>query len=157
MRVSVVGLGPGPREWITPAAEARLRLPNARVFARTRLFPGLPELLRGVAWSSFDDIYESAPTLNEVHETIAARLLAAGDEVVLAVPGDGVLGEAVLNHLHASGATIDVIPGVPLGSGALAAAALEAPDGAQFVEATSLGGYGIDLLIELNPRWPAVI
>ena len=32
-----------------------------------------------------------------------------------------------------------------------------AADGAQVVEATSLGGSGIDLLVELNPRWPAVV
>src|SRR5262249_38095200 len=35
--------------------------------------------------------------------------------------------------------------------------ALDASVGAQLVEATALGGAGIDLLIELNPRWPAVV
>jgi tetrapyrrole methylase family protein / MazG family protein len=156
MRLSVVGLGPGPREWITPAAASRLKMPDARVFARTRFFPSLSDLLAGVAWSSFDDVYESAAALEEVNARIAAELLAAGEEVVLAVPGDGVLGEALLSRLQLE-ATIDVIPGIPLGSGALAASGIAAPDGAQFVEATSLGGSGIDLLIELNPRWPAVV
>jgi tetrapyrrole methylase family protein/MazG family protein len=87
---------------------------------------------------------------------MAERLLGAGDDVVLAVPGDGILGEGVLETLRGNGATIDVIPGVPLGVSALAAATLPSPDGAQIVEATALGGTGIDLFVELNPRWPAV-
>src|SRR5207253_440343 len=75
----------------------------------------------------------------------------------LAVPGDGILGEAVLRRLRDAGARVEVVPGVPLGVSALAAAAMPAVDGAQMVEATSLGGSGIDLLVELNPRWPAVV
>src|SRR5689334_8263711 len=58
MRVTVVGLGPGPRDWITPAALARLRAPGAHVFARTRLFPALAEILAGSTWQSLDDVYE---------------------------------------------------------------------------------------------------
>jgi tetrapyrrole methylase family protein/MazG family protein len=144
-------------DWITPAALARLQTPDARVFVRTRFFPGLAGLLEGVVWTSFDEVYESASTLAEVDTTIAERLLTAGDDVVFAVPGDGVLGEAIHSRLLDSGASVDVVPGVSLGTGALAAARLPASDGAQFVEATSLGGSGIDLLIELNPRWPAVV
>jgi tetrapyrrole methylase family protein/MazG family protein len=145
-------------DWVTPAAVARLTLPKARVFVRTRFFPGLDVLLDGVSWSSFDDVYDAAASLADVQSEIASRLLAAaGEEVVLGVPGDGVLGEALLARLREGGASVDVVPGVPLGGAALAAAGLATPDGAQFVEATSLGGSGIELLIELNPRWPAVV
>jgi tetrapyrrole methylase family protein/MazG family protein len=157
MRISLVGLGPGPREWISPAAIARFHAPGATVFARTRFFPGLAEILDGLQWQSFDAVYDTAESLHDVNDTIAERLLAAGDEVVLAVPGDGVLGEAALGRLLNAGANVDVVPGVPLGTGALAATGIAASDGAQLVEATSLGGTGIDLLIELNPRWPAVV
>src|SRR5438105_3754225 len=157
VRVSIVGLGPGPFELVTPAATARLYAPGVAVFARTRFFPGLDELLSGLAWESFDDVYEPAPSLEAVSDAIVDRLLSAGGDVVLAVPGDGVLGEAVLSRLQDGGAELEIVPGVPLGIGALAAAQLPAADGAQIVEATSLGGSGIDLLIELNPRWPAVV
>jgi tetrapyrrole methylase family protein/MazG family protein len=159
MRVSVVGLGPGRLDWITPAARAKLHAPGARVFVRTSFIPGLAELLDGVAWESFDTVYDTSDSLDEVQAAILARLLSAGDEVVLAVPGDGVLGEAILSGLFSSGTTVEVevVPGMPLGAGALAVAGLAAGDGAQVVEATSLGGSGLDLLIELNPRWPAVV
>ena len=157
MRVSVVGLGPGPSEWITQAALARLRLPGARVFARTRLFPNLDRLLDRLSWESFDELYESAESLEEVTRVMVARLLSAGDEVVLAVPGDGLVGEAVVDRLRAGGAEVEVVPGVPLGVSALARSGLAAADGAQLVEAASLGGSGVELRIELNPRWPAVV
>src|SRR5437588_10897869 len=99
MRVTVVGLGPGPREWITPAALARLHTPGARVFARTRFFPDLERILDGLVWESFDALYETAASLDEVNALMATRLLSAGEHAVLAVPGDGTLGEAVLSRL----------------------------------------------------------
>jgi tetrapyrrole methylase family protein / MazG family protein len=157
VRISVVGLGPGPADWVTPAAMARLRLAGARVFVRTRFFPGLEKLLAGISWESFDALYEQAASLTDVSQAMAERLLASGNDVVLAVPGDGTLGEAVLGYLRQRGATLEVVPGIPLGVPAVAAAGMPAADGAQIVEATSLGGSGIDLLIELNPRWPAVV
>jgi len=136
---------------------ARLHLPGARVFLRTRLFPGIQKLLEGVVWESFDALYEQAESLRDVSRMMAERLISSGDEVVLAVPGDGTLGEAVLSRLREGRAVVEVVPGIALGVAALAAAGLAAAGGAQIVEATSLGGSGIDLLIELNPGWPAVV
>jgi len=157
MRVSVVGLGPGPLTWITGAAMDRLRTPGARVFVRTRFFPNIDQVLADLSWESFDELYETSASLDEVNRRMADGLLASGDDVVLAVPGDGTLGEALLERLRDAGAHVEVVPGVPLGVAALAATAVPASDGVQVVEATALGGSSIDLLIELNPRWPAVV
>ena len=172
MRISVVGLGPGPAHWVTAAARARLHAPGARVFLRTRYLPEIDQLLGDVAWDSFDQVYEHADTLAEVETRIVDQLLAAlsspaplasatptasAPAVVFAVPGDGTLGESLLDRLRSAGVTVEVIPGVPLGTAALAAAGLDASVGAQLVEATALGGSGIDLAVELNPRWPAVV
>jgi tetrapyrrole methylase family protein / MazG family protein len=162
MRLSVVGLGPGPAEWVAPAALARLRAPGARVFVRTALHPAVPRVLDGLEYTSFDALYEHSPTLAEVHAQIVDQVLAGGgedhhQEVVLAVPGDGLLGESVLEQLQAAGVQLSVVPGVPLGIGALAAAGLPATEGAQVVEVSALGGQGIDLQVELNPRWSAVV
>jgi len=151
--VTVIGLGPGPAELLTLAAQRWLTQTAVPVFARTRLHPAL----EGVACVGLDSVYESAPTLGEVDGLLVARLLASGGDVVLAVPGDGVLGESILSGLRAAGASVGVVAGVPLGIGALAAAGIEVSDGVQCVEATALGGSGVSLLIELNPRWPAVV
>ncbi len=153
MRVTVVGLGPGPSSLLTVAALEAAR--GTRVVARTRFHPALSAL--DAEFESLDEVYDRATSLADVEAGLVERLLATGDDVVLAVPGDGVLGESVLQRLRSAGAVIDVVPGVPLGVGALAAAGLDATDGAQLVEAAALGGAGIDLHIELNPRWPAVV
>ena len=64
-----------PPAWITPAAIDRLHTPGARVFARTRYFPDIERLLEGLAWESFDEIYDVAPSLEEVNRAIAERLI----------------------------------------------------------------------------------
>src|SRR5918912_70398 len=136
MRVTVVGLGPGPAEWVSPAARARLLTPSARVFVRTAVHPAVPELLQGVAFESFDALYEHEPTVETVHAAIAERLLASGDaggDVALAVPGDGALGEGVLERLRSGGAELAIVPAAVVSPGS--------------------GGRPI----ELNPHWPAVV
>jgi len=153
VRVTVVGLGPGPADLLTVAAAHWLRQAEVPVLARTRFHPALASL----PIASLDDVYERAATLDEVDALLVERLLAVGRDVVLAVPGDGLLGESVLGGLRAAGATVEVVPGVPLAIGALTCAGIDTPDGLQAVEATSLGGAGIELKIELNPRWPAVV
>jgi tetrapyrrole methylase family protein/MazG family protein len=151
MRVTVVGLGPGPADLLTGAAVRALQ--QSRVVARTRLHPALDAL----DVESLDDVYDQAVSLADVETGLVERLLGAAGDVVLAVPGDGLLGESVVQRLRDEGAQVDVVPGVPLGVGALAAAGVDATDGAQIVEATSLGGAGTGLHIELNPRWPGVV
>jgi tetrapyrrole methylase family protein / MazG family protein len=153
VRVTVVGLGPGPADLLTSAALRLLQQPDRPIFARTRFHPALA----GFAFTSLDAVYDQAASLADVEQTLVSRLLDAGDDIVLAVPGDGVLGESVLGRLREAGATVEVVPGVALAIGALAGVGLSASDGVQAVEATSLGGAGIELQIELNPRWPAVV
>jgi tetrapyrrole methylase family protein / MazG family protein len=159
-RLTVVGLGPGPSAWLTAAAVEALRQPGARVFARTALHPALAELELLDAVESFDPLYEQMADLASLHAEIARRLEAAalaGGPVVLAVPGDGLLGEELLARLQQTGVDLAIVPGVPLATGALAAAGVVSVQGAQVVEASALGGTGIDLEVELNPRWLAVV
>ena len=96
-RVVVVGLGPGGRDLLLPAARsAILAAPPERRFVRTVRHPAVAELAaEGVEFRSCDDIYESATRPGEVYETIAARLEAAAGEgdVCFAVPGSPAVGE----------------------------------------------------------------
>ncbi len=158
--VTVVGLGPGPADWVTAEARETLRLLGARVFVRTALHPAIPSVLQGVAYESFDGLYERAPDLDGVYAEMEARLTASADEgqvTVLAVPGDGEVGEAIVGWLRRGDVRVRVVPGVPLASGALAAAGLSAVEGMQAVDAAALGGSGVDLKVELNPLWTAVV
>jgi tetrapyrrole methylase family protein/MazG family protein len=161
MPLTVVGLGPGPAGWLTRDGEAALRQPNARVFARTRLHPALDALSDHVRIDSFDALYASAATLDAVYDEMSARLVAeleAGARpVILAVPGDGVVGEELLVRLHAADVRLAIVPGVPITPAVLAAVDQPLVAGVQTVEASALGGSGIELQIELNPHWPAVV
>jgi len=158
--LTIVGLGPGPAEWVTAGAVAVLRRPGARVFVRTALHPAVTALLGGLPYESFDAAYEAAADFPSLQQEIAGRLLRARDaglDVVLAVPGDGVVGEALVAELGRQKQLFMVLPGVPLGLGALAAAGIPASDGLQTVDALALGGTGMDLGVELNPRWLALV
>jgi tetrapyrrole methylase family protein/MazG family protein len=160
MAVVVVGLGPGPIEWVTPAAASALRMPGARIFVRTALHPAVEQVLAGIPYEPCDPLYEYASTLEAVHAAIAARLLEAassGRDVVFAVPGDGTQGDAVVGHLVERGVEVRTVPGVGMGAAAAAAAGLPSPEGLQTVEATMLGGSGVNRGVELNPLWPAVV
>jgi tetrapyrrole methylase family protein/MazG family protein len=161
MPLTVVGLGPGPAGWLTRDAEAALRQPNARVFARTLLHPALDAMADQVQIESFDELYASAPTLDAVYDEMATRLiveLEAGDgPMILAVPGDGVLGEELLVRLRLAHISLSIVPGVPIAPAVLAAVDQPLVAGVQTVEASALGGSGVDLQIEPNPRWPAVV
>ena len=74
MKLTVVGLGPGPAEWLTEAARARLTAPGARIFARTRMHPALT----GVEFESFDTLYDQSDSIAEVEASMVARLLGEG-------------------------------------------------------------------------------
>src|SRR5437867_3492122 len=69
LRLIVVGLGPGPAEWVGAAAVSALRPPAGHVFARTRFHPALDAL--GVDCETFDDLYDAAASLPEVEKTMA--------------------------------------------------------------------------------------
>jgi tetrapyrrole methylase family protein/MazG family protein len=159
----VVGLGPGPDSWLTTAALEALHRPRARVFARTALHPALARLSHELPAESFDELYAAADDLDSVYAAMSERLLAAltdsgsDSPVVLAVPGDGALGEELLGRLRSAGVELAIVPGVPLAIGVLAAAGVAPVPGVQAVDAAALGGSGIELGVELNPRWYAVV
>lgn len=153
--LTVVGLGPGPSAWLTQAGSAALRAEGVRVLARTRLHPAL----EGVPYESFDELYAAADELDGLFSLIADRLgeAAATADVVYAVPGDGVLAEGVVAALRERDLRATVLPGVSDGLAALAASGFTAVDGAQSVDALSVGGSSVLHRVELNPRWVAAV
>jgi tetrapyrrole methylase family protein/MazG family protein len=112
-KVVVVGLGPAGPELATAAAiEAIDRVPPARRFVRTTRHPSA-SLMDGAV--SFDAVYESASTMDEVYATIVERLVAAvgdgGGDVVYAVPGSPAVAERTVELLVARGdVDVSVLP-----------------------------------------------
>ncbi|MGH9128045.1 MAG: MazG family protein, partial [Acidimicrobiales bacterium] len=95
----VVGLGPAGPELLTlPATEALARCD----FVRTRRHPAAGVLAPDVA--SFDHLYESAPSMEDVYAGIVEALVDAAarhGEVVYAVPGSPLVLERSVSLLRA--------------------------------------------------------
>lgn len=118
--ITVVGLGPSGKELVPERGLEALRAnPSARRFCRTFRHPAVRELIaEGLEFRSFDDVYDSARSMEEVYKDIADRLIAEtrDGEVVYAVPGSPFVGERSVLLLRdvAAAAQIDleVIPGI---------------------------------------------
>lgn len=156
MGITIIGLGPGPADMLTAAARTALTNPQTRVFARTRLHPALAGFTRTI--ESFDAVYEEVGNFSDITTRIVERLkeAASDGDVVYAVPGDGVLGEAVAEALSASGTELRIMGGVSEGPMAIASAGVSAIQGGQIIDALALGMGGA-ASVEVNPRWPVVV
>lgn len=100
--VTVVGLGPAGPGLVTAAALDAVRaVPLERRFVRTTRHPAA-SVMEGA--TSFDGVYDSASTLDEVYDTIVATLVAAATAsgpVVYAVPGSPAVAERTVELLVA--------------------------------------------------------
>ncbi len=109
MTIHVVGLGPGDPDLLT--VQARRVLETAPIiWCRTLHHPTLQSLALPGRIESFDPLYETARRFVDVYEQIVDRLLAlatAGD-VVYAVPGHPLVGEATVRRLRERAATAGV-------------------------------------------------
>ena len=99
-RVVVVGLGPGHPTHVTIETLDEIdRIPHR--FVRTRRHPSAHLVPDAV---SFDELYESSDTFDEVYTEVADRIVrAAADlgEVLYAVPGSPLVLERSVRHLIA--------------------------------------------------------
>ena len=145
--ITVVGLGPGDPALLTVGASQKLASAGA-VHLRTTRHPTVEALDLGERQHSFDNLYNTLPTVDEVYERIADTLvqLALDDplrEIVYAVPGSPATGEhSVLllrERARAAKVVLSIVPGVS----ALEAAFVELGidpigDGLQTVDAPEL-------------------
>ena len=154
MPITVVGLGPGDPGLLTVAARDLLA-GGAPVWLRTRRHPGVEALdLRGPV-ESFDALYEAGENFEEVYAAIVERLTALGatEEIVYAVPGNPLFGEATVAALLAraregSGPPVRIVHGVSFLEPVCAALRLDPLAGLQIVDA---------LAPRLDPARPAVV
>lgn len=109
--VVVVGLGPAGPDLLTSAAVDALAA-DRPLFVRTLRHPAASALPAGVV--SFDEVYESASSMDEVYATIVDRVASAAaehGEVTYAVPGSPWVAEATVRALAADDRVrLDVVP-----------------------------------------------
>jgi tetrapyrrole methylase family protein/MazG family protein len=112
--ITVVGLGPAGAAYLSTAVVALMS--NAeRTFLRTARHPAA-EGLDGV--ESFDHLYDSADTFEQVYAQIVEALVAeasrhAPDPVVYAVPGSPLVAERTVELLrHDDRVDVTIVPGL---------------------------------------------
>ncbi len=109
MTIHIVGLGPGDPDLLT--VQARRILETAPViWCRTLHHPTLAALALPGRLESFDPLYERVERFEDVYEQIVDRLLAlaAAGDVVYAVPGHPLVGEATVRRLRERAAAVAV-------------------------------------------------
>jgi tetrapyrrole methylase family protein/MazG family protein len=110
----VVGLGPAGAAYLSDGALAAMN-GAPRLFLRTARHPAAAALGAAV---SFDHLYESADTFEEVYRAIVEELVAAAEEqapapVVYAVPGSPLIAERTIDLLRQDARVdVTVMPGL---------------------------------------------
>ncbi|MCL6519756.1 MAG: nucleotide pyrophosphohydrolase [Armatimonadetes bacterium] len=150
--ITVVGLGPSDYKQISVGARKAIRSAPT-VFVRTSRHPAINGLAKdGIKFISFDNIYESAKSFDEVYSRIAKLVLEEASrsaEVVYAVPGHPLIGEESVRILLRE-ASNKRIPIRIVGSESFIEASLEAlgivlGEGLKILDALALGKVRPDL------------
>src|SRR5688572_12632077 len=101
MAITIVGLGPGSADDITRRVWQAIETAET-VILRTSRHPCVPDLPAGPKIIACDDLYETHAAFADVYDAIVARVIstAAAGDVVYAVPGDPMIGEATTAKLR---------------------------------------------------------
>jgi tetrapyrrole methylase family protein/MazG family protein len=120
----------------------------------------VPDLPSQDRTESFDDIYDSTGDFQIIYRTIVERVLEAARQadVVYAVPGDPLVGEATVKMLRErcgdEGIPCDLVPGISFIEPILHLLGVDAVDGLQIFDALTLAmGHHPPL----NPDLPALL
>ena len=118
MGIIILGLGPGSADLLTREAWRVLDAAD-EVYVRTRSHPAVSGLPEGLTIHSFDDLFHSDQTPEEVYTQIVEQISALGRRpqgVLYAVPGDPMVAEAtvpeILRRAQKEGLPVRVIDGL---------------------------------------------
>jgi len=109
-RVVIVGLGPGPRNTVTQATLEAIERIDVQ-YVRTKRHPTADLMPKA---TSFDSLYDTLPTFEDVYRAITEAVVAAAlkhGEVLYAVPGSPLILESSVAQLRAdSRVDVQVLP-----------------------------------------------
>ncbi|MBU8881408.1 nucleoside triphosphate pyrophosphohydrolase [Bacillus sp. FJAT-29790] len=143
-KVNIIGLGAGDLEQL-PLGVYRALKNASHLFLRTKEHPAVKELeIEGLAYTSFDSIYEKHEQFEEVYEEICAYLLEASsqEEVTYAVPGHPLVAERTVQILlqrgPEQGITIEIGGGQSFLDALFQALKIDPIEGFQLLDGTEL-------------------
>lgn len=147
-KITIVGLGPWQRGWLTDRSIGALR--TAPVLLRTAKHPAARELAElGIPFRALDELYEQAEDFEELCALTARAVTEearANGSVCYAVPGQGVSGDRTvqrLMELHKEQFDFAVVPSAEESAPFLALCALKgnAPQMITQMPASTLEGW----------------
>ena len=169
--ITVVGLGPGDPGLRTLATQRALDA-AARILLRTRVHPGLDDLVDDPRVSDCDDLYERSLSFDDLYSEIAGRVIQLAEQeprrsLVFAVPGHPRFGERSVRLITESAAErgIAVLVQAAVSTVDVVASAIgldPLTDEAQLVDAVHLSGI-LDQspfaggLISIDPTRPCLL
>jgi tetrapyrrole methylase family protein/MazG family protein len=109
--ITVVGLGPGSLDRVSPAAISMLLDPVRTIVVRTAHHPAAAELADRREVIFCDDLYEQSGAFDDVYQAIADRVIGTEGPVVYAVPGSPLVGEFAVSLIREQAGEVEVIPG----------------------------------------------
>lgn len=147
--IVVVGLGSGDENQLTLGVWKRLKA-SRTVYLRTADHPVTAWLdEEGIAYRTFDALYEEQASFSEVYEAIAVHLLQeaaeTGSEIVYAVPGHPMVAEATTQLLREAcphgGIELTIVGGESFLDQAFTRLGFDPIDGFVLLDATSLEAH----------------
>lgn len=144
-KITVIGLGPGDIRGLSVLAWDLLRS-GAPVFLRTEVHPAAADLSqRNIAYQSFDSLYESGESFDDVYQSMVDRLVEAAQatDIVYAVPGHPMIAEQsvqlLLNRVKENpGIDVEIGPGQSFLDAIWGLLEIDPIDGLQLVDGLSL-------------------
>ena len=140
MSLTIVGLGPGGKEYLTLEAIEAIR--NAEsLYYRTLKHPVTEYIRKEInpGMNSFDNLYDSSLDFEEVYRGIADEVLALSekDDVTYCVPGNPVVAERTVELILEQNPDARIVYGVSFVDAMISALKIDPVSGLNLVDALS--------------------
>jgi len=156
-KITVVGIGPGGKQYLTLEAFEKIRETNT-LYLRTERHPIVDYIKTlGIKTESFDNIYDTYENFQEVYNKIVDKLieLSKNDDVVYAVPGSPFVAENTVQKLMAiceqEGIELEFVAGVSFIEAIISTLGRDPVNGLKIIDALQMDSqkpdFDVDLII----------
>lgn len=144
-KITIVGLGAGSFGYLTVETLEQLQQAT-RLYLRTAVHPAVVGLReRHICFESFDEIYNSKDSFEEVYQTIVDTCIATvrqGEDLVYAVPGSPLVAERTVllirQQARQAGIKVVILPGMSFLEVLYAKLEIDPLEGLTILDAASL-------------------
>lgn len=148
--ITIVGLGPGSPDALTLRAIKEIE-ETKNLYLRTKKHPTVRFIEeKGIAYKSFDELYDNYQTFEEVYENIAKRVIenAVEQDIVYAVPGHPLVAEDSVQRILVlagqKGIQTQIVPSVSFIDAMVDSLYIDPIQGLKVLDGLQLGKYKAD-------------